>query len=273
MKKKWIAMSVAVVLIALSFMAFDMRLKVVKYAIESEKVQTPTRIVFVADLHSCKYGENQSELIAAVEKAQPDVVLLGGDIFEESMPHDNSLIFVEEIAKRYPCYSITGNHDFWSGDVPWLKTELHKMGVKVLEGECVEIGDTGVQIVGVDDPTNYGAGAIGYESMIEQLDRGFSQAENEKYTVLLSHRPELIQTYLRYEPDLVLSGHAHGGQIRIPLVLNGLWAPDQGWLPEYAGGAYKLENTNFVVSRGLARESIDVPRVFNRPELVIVDII
>ena len=125
MKKKWIAMSVAVVLIALSFMAFDMRLKVVKYAIESEKVQTPTRIVFVADLHSCKYGENQSELIAAVEKAQPDAVLLGGDIFEESMPHDNSLIFVEEIAKRYPCYYITGNHDFWSGDVPWLKTELH----------------------------------------------------------------------------------------------------------------------------------------------------
>jgi predicted MPP superfamily phosphohydrolase len=91
-------------------------------------------------------------------------------------------------------------------------------------------------------------------------------------TVLLAHRPEYIDSYLDYDFDLILSGHAHGGQWRIPLLINGLYAPNQGWFPKYAGGRYELGNSTFIVSRGLAKESVRVPRIFNPPELVVIDI-
>ncbi len=96
--------------------------------------------------------------------------------------------------------------------------------------------------------------------------------KNDYYTVLLSHRPEFFELYTEYNFDLVLSGHAHGGQWRIPYILNGLYAPNQGVFPKYAGGEYTENNTTMIVSRGLARESTLLPRFYNRPELVIIDL-
>jgi predicted MPP superfamily phosphohydrolase len=96
--------------------------------------------------------------------------------------------------------------------------------------------------------------------------------KNGHYTILLAHRPEEIERYSAYHFDLVLSGHAHGGQWRLPGIVNGLLAPDQGWFPRYAGGEYLVNGTTLIVSRGLARESTRIPRIFNRPELVVVDL-
>ena len=96
--------------------------------------------------------------------------------------------------------------------------------------------------------------------------------ENGNYTILLSHRPELFEHYVSRGFDLVLCGHAHGGQWRIPRILNGLYAPNQGLFPQYAGGQYDSDATTMIVSRGLARESTRLPRIFNRPELVLVEI-
>lgn len=97
--------------------------------------------------------------------------------------------------------------------------------------------------------------------------------DNGLYTILLAHRPEWIDLYGTYDFDLVLSGHAHGGQWRLPGLINGVFAPDQGMLPKYAGGKYGVNGTTMIVSRGLARESTSVPRIFNRPELVVVDLV
>ena len=110
------------------------------------------------------------------------------------------------------------------------------------------------------------------ESINEQLSKVNELSQNDNYTILLSHRPELFELYTTYNFDLVLSGHAHGGQWRIPGILNGVYAPNQGLFPEYAGGEYQDNGTTMVVSRGLARETTLAPRIFNRPELVIIDL-
>ena len=106
----------------------------------------------------------------------------------------------------------------------------------------------------------------------KQLYSADEMSDRQYFSVLLSHRPELVELYQEHDFDLVLCGHAHGGQWRIPEILNGLYAPNQGVFPKYAGGRYDFENQTMIVSRGLARESTLAPRIFNRPELVIVDI-
>ena len=149
-------------------------------------------------------------------------------------------------------------------------------GVTVLEGEAAPLVINGQElcIAGVDDPEFWGGYFAygGYDVPAEWLTQlkacGEAAAKSGAYSVLLSHRPELVDIYRGSGFDLVVSGHAHGGQVRIPGLVNGLFAPCQGWFPQYTGGAYALGSTTLVVSRGLCRN--ELPRVFNRPELVIV---
>ena len=138
----------------------------------------------------------------------------------------------------------------------------------MLEGACVPVAVDGqtIQLCGVDDP------AAGEAVWRAQLARAAAQADPDLFTILLTHRPERVEAYRGRGFDLILAGHAHGGQWRLPGVVNGLLAPDQGLFPPYAGGRYELEGGTLIVSRGLARESTRVPRVFNRPELVIIDV-
>lgn len=253
----------------------DMRLKTVQYTIESDKVENPVRIALITDLHSDRYGKGQKNLIKAVDKQKPDVVLLGGDIFDDKKPYDNAKEALKQLAEKYPCYYVTGNHEYWSRDVGNIVDIVESYGIRVLSGECdtVEINGQYVNICGVDDPDEEVYLAEG-ESIEKQLDRVYeqvnSQENKDSFTVLLSHRPELYDTYEAYGFDLVLSGHAHGGQWRIPFILNGLYAPNQGLFPKYAGGKYEYKGGTLIVSRGLARESTPIPRIFNRPELVVV---
>lgn len=246
------------------------KLQTVTYSIESPKLAQNIRFALVTDLHSCKYGEGARELLAALDAQNPDAVLLGGDIFDDVLPHGNAKAFLTSIAARYPCYYVSGNHEYWSGQIEELKAWLKSSGITVLAGGCEElhIREQAVNICGVDDPT-----LIGTEAVADQIAQAYAAADPSNYTILLSHRPELVSLYKTYAFDLVAAGHAHGGQWRIPGIVNGVFAPDQGWLPEYAGGRYALnERTTMLVSRGLARETTRIPRIFNRPELVIINI-
>ena len=269
-KKKWI-----IILGIIFFILFicDMRLKTVIYTIESEKINNPVKIALITDLHSNWYGKNQRTLIRAVEKQNPHIVLLGGDIFDDKKTYNNAEKTVQALTKNYPCYYVTGNHEYWSYDIETIFEILTSYGVTILSGECVTIEVNGekINLCGVDDPDvmEYTENGILIE---EQLQMAESMANKEYYTILLSHRPEWIETYQKYAFDLVLCGHAHGGQWRIPFVLNGLYAPHQGIFPKYAGGRYNYEIGTMIVSRGLARESTPVPRIFNRPELVVVEL-
>lgn len=264
---------ISIALGLLLIVSCDMRLKIVKYEVQSDKIENKIRIALVTDLHGCKYGKNQKNLIDAIEKENPDVVLLGGDIFDDNVPYKNSTITIKRLAEKYPCYYVTGNHEYWSHDVDNILEIIEECGVNYLSAECkaIEINGQSINICGVDDPDviYYTNDGIAIE---EQLQTVATEITKESFNILLSHRPELAELYQQYEFDLVLSGHAHGGQWMIPGILNGLYAPNQGIFPEYAGGRYDFEHQTMIVSRGLARESTLAPRIFNRPELVIIDV-
>lgn len=270
-----------IVLLILAFVVYVIsgyndKLTVQQYTVETGKLANPIRIALITDLHSCKYGEEQQELIAAINAQNPDLVAFAGDIFDDDIPDDNTEYLLQGIAKKYPCYYVTGNHEFWSGSENFAvkMSILSKYNVTVLSGETEVVALKGsfINICGVDDPDRSGKNTKDMESFTAQLEAAKESAPEEYCTVLLSHRPELMELYAEYGFDLVLSGHAHGGQWRIPDVLNGLFAPDQGLFPQYAGGEYQMADTTMIVSRGLARETTFIPRLYNPPELVIVDL-
>ena len=271
--KKLILPIIFFIIIAFLFSAFDVRLKIVEYTITSDKITNPIRIALVTDLHSCKYGKNQKTLIDAVVKQNPDIVLLGGDIFDDKIPDENTELFLAGIAGKYPCYYVTGNHEYWSRRVDEMLDTLRKYSVTILDGksETVEVNNQRISISGIDDPDAnlYTGKGEGFYAQLGEINK---TKDDTLFTILLAHRPSYVNKYLDYNFDLVLSGHAHGGQWRIPFLLNGVFAPDEGFLPKYAGGQYDFPNGKMIVSRGLARESTRVPRIFNRPELVIVNL-
>lgn len=273
-KKKYKLIAALLILLVLMLSAFDVRLKIVKYKIESDKIDSPVRIALVTDLHSCKYGENQKTLIDAVNKEKPDIILLGGDIFDDIIPDTNTKIFLKAVAPKYPCYYVTGNHEYWSRQSDEMIAWLKRNNISVLDGESVdvEIGNQKISLSGINDPDKerFTGKSGDFDSELDEIQR---EKDDNLFRILLAHRPSYIERYLKYDFDLVLCGHAHGGQWRIPFILNGVFAPDEGWLPKYAGGKYDFPNGQMIVSRGLARESTRVPRIFNRPELVIVNVV
>lgn len=267
-KKMWIAIAAGLVLLAV-FIIFGMSsaLTVIDYTINTDLVTKPVKLALISDLHSCKYGEGQLELLNAIKAQSPDAILLSGDIFDDDMPQDNARELISAIAGEYACYYVTGNHEIRTGDEYEIKQFVRDTGVTVLEDEyeILSANEQMLNIVGIDDPT------ASEKTLTEQLSVCETVPE-ANFTVLLAHRPELINEYLTFDMDLVLSGHAHGGQWRIPGLMNGLIAPNQGLFPKYAGGEYQFGDKTMIVSRGLAKESTIIPRVFNRPELVIVTI-
>jgi len=259
------------------------------YTVESDEIASPVRIALVTDLHSCQYGGDMAELIDAAAAQNPDVVLLAGDIFDDVKENTNTERFLAGIAERYPCYYVTGNHECWGGKYRFdiQMGILEKYCIPVLSGEAETLtlnGET-IRICGVDDPDVYmvntdlekntqeyiQAQTDKEETFLSQI-AAVSESAGEGYRILLSHRPEYYETYMEYSFDLVLCGHAHGGQWRIPGILNGLYAPHQGIFPKYAGGRYDADGMTMIVSRGLARETTWIPRIFNRPELVVIDL-
>ena len=268
MKKRKIYAWIGLVLLGLIglWYASSEQLNTVHYTIGSNQAGDIT-IALVTDLHSCDYGPEQRELLDEIDRAKPDMVLLGGDIIDDVLPQAPAKTVLKYLGENYPTYYVTGNHEFWTGDIDEIKRLVQSFGIPVLEGDSktLEVAGQTVTISGIDDPE------VGDWEHERQLKR-VTSLQTEDLHILLAHRPEMIEDYLPGDFDLILSGHAHGGQWRLPGLMNGLLAPDQGFFPKYAGGRYDFEDTTFIVSRGLARESTRVPRLFNRPELVIITV-
>lgn len=247
--------------------AFDLRLLTRRYVLRDQRISEGIRIGFVADLHSCDYGEGQKTLLEAIDRSSPDIILLGGDIIDDVLPEEKSMEFLQGIQKRYRAYYVTGNHEYWTGDIERIKNRVSSFGIPVLDGkgEILDIRGERIYLSGIDDPE------AGEEVWKKQLDQA-AAGKGGEFSILLSHRPERFSAYAEKGFDLVLAGHAHGGQWRLPFLINGVYAPNQGIFPKLAGGEYREKETRMIVSRGLARESTRVPRIFNRPEYVIVDL-
>ena len=226
------------------------------------------KIAHVSDLHNAVFGRKNEKLLLLIRAAEPDIIAITGDLIDSRHTDiDSALAFVEAAAEIAPVYYVTGNHESRL-DFDEVEPRLIAAGARVLRNEAEDIGRGGerIRLAGIDDPSFIRTGGTAEEraaAELEQLGDG-----DGTFTVLLAHRPELVEVYAEYGAGLVLSGHAHGGQVRLPL-LGGLYAPGQGLLPEYDSGLYSLGETQMVVSRGLGN-SVAPLRVNNRPELVIV---
>lgn len=252
-----------------------MRLQTTTYEIKDSKVSSPMRIAFVSDLHNSLFGKGQTELINAIELAKPDIVIFGGDLADKTQDYlpENSYILVKYLVKRYPCFYTIGNHENARGDSVRIKQQMADFGVNVLEGNgtVIDIKGNELEICGIYDAHTYDE--INGE-LVNQLEAVTSEKDSKRTRILIAHFPEQIDEYLKGNFDIVLSGHAHGGQWRIPGLIDGVFAPGQGVFPKYTAGVYMHGDTAHVVSRGLWKPStvIAVPRIFNRPELVFVDL-
>lgn len=269
---KWI---IIVVFFIFLLIAFYNGLVVRNYTVKTNKLlnNQSVRIVLISDLHSYVHGKNQSKIANKIRAQNPDIIALAGDIADDKVPIEGTKLFLEAIKDISPIYYVTGNHEIGSGEVDNIKDVFRSFGVNVMESNYKEISINGIELIiaGVDDPQ-----IIRYmrpqSNWYKEIYDAFSNIDNlPGYKILLSHRPEKVDFYSTLPFDLVLSGHSHGGQVRIPFILNGLLAPHQGFFPRYAGGIYELENYTLVVSRGVSFNLL-LPRIFNPPEVVVIDI-
>jgi len=231
---------------------------------------TSIRIVLVTDLHNTLYGENQSILIGKIIEQNPDLIILAGDMFHSRGPMQRTIIFLSGISGIAPIYYVTGNHEYESRKINFIRETLVSFGVNILSDsyERIEINGNEIIIAGVEDPfmRRYEIFEYNQDKVMEARFRELDDIE--LFSILAAHRPERIEVYKRFSFNLVLSGHAHGGQVRIPGILNGLAAPHQGLFPRYAGGLYSHGNLTHIVSRGLCVNWL--PRIFNPPELAVI---
>lgn len=268
--KKAIIIRLMALLVVFVILIYSHLLKVVEYHFDDVGFvgDKALNIALITDLHACYYGDNQKWLIDILKEQRPDVILLGGDIYDDKRSFDNADVLLSQLPAIAPTYYVDGNHENWlpQTDYDKVMSAITGHGITIIHGKSIAIPNTNVVLYGLPDPDG-GKFEQNLKTITNHLDKN-------KVNVLLSHRPELIDEYRHYDFDVILSGHAHGGQWRVPFLINGVFAPNQGFLPKYAGGLYEFDDESgkhkFIVSRGLARESTRVPRIFNRPELVFV---
>jgi predicted MPP superfamily phosphohydrolase len=236
------------------------------YEIADARIRDDVRIAVISDLHGALYGAQQSDLLAALEQQAPHVVLLLGDIFDQRGVDTNAKALLSQLAGRFLCYFIPGNHEYRSGEMLPIREVLRQANVPLLTGESamIVVNQTQVQIFGVDD------GQGGKTKQLRQIEAAGEQRSDEIYSILAIHVPNDVESYLHYGFDLMLSGHTHGGQIIIPGLLNGLYAPGQGLFPKYGGGCYDFGKQALIISRGLTKRPYWLPRLGNPPELCFV---
>lgn len=273
MKKKKLLLVVGVIICTGLFSYYqNNKLDLSTYTITSQKIAgAGLKIVQLSDLHSKEFAENQHRLVNKVKAVKPDIITFTGDLIDQKRYDENAaLSLMKQLVAIAPTYYVTGNHEYWSGRFQQLEQGLKAANIKILHNQKEELHLNGTRfiIAGVDDPAVSGEEAA--VTIASELEETLAGVTEQDFILLLSHRPELFSLYEKHDIDLVLSGHAHGGQVRIPFV-GGLAAPDQGLLPKYTAGIYEKDGTKMIVNRGLGN-SIIPQRLFNTPEIVEINI-
>ena len=231
------------------------------------------RIAHVSDLHNAQMGKNNEKLLAMLRDAAPDIIVITGDLIDSrNTKVDIALRFVEDAMRIAPCYYVPGNHEARVAEYGKLKVGMADAGVVILEdtsGEVRAAGET-ITLIGVSDPSFQTDYLFGDAESVMRKKLTELHADGDTFTVLLSHRPELFEVYVEYGIDLAFTGHAHGGQFRLPFI-GGVIAPNQGFFPRFDAGIYTSGNTHMLVSRGIGN-SLFPFRINNRPEVILVEL-
>lgn len=256
----------------LAVKALDTRLEVTSYEVKSDKIPKSFdgyKIIHLSDYHN----DTVPELIWEIRDEHPDMIVCTGDMADDKGTYIPALRLTEKLTKIAPCYMVTGNHDLWRSDFEHMETEMQNSGAIFLHNERVIISKEQEQIAlsGIDDPFYRGNSKIKpYLSEAAGELCGF-----DGFNMLLFHRANLLDEFLEYGFDLILSGHMHGGHVRIPGI-GGVASPRSSWqdnenilFPKYLGGMFKSGETTMIVNRGLGNPTF-IPRVFNRPEMIII---
>lgn len=231
------------------------------------------RIAHISDLHNAEMGKDNGNLLVMLKEAKPDIIAITGDFIDSrNTDIEIALQFAEKAAHIAPCYYVTGNHEAIVPEYDEFRSGLTKLGIVVLEDERIDLkmNDETITLIGVNDPSFkfddfFDDAELVMKNQLRELVK-----KDDGFTLLLSHRPELFDLYVDSGIDLVLSGHTHGGQFRLPFV-GALVAPNQGLFPKYDAGLYSAESTNMIVSRGIGNSIIPF-RINNRPEVILIEL-
>jgi len=264
------------VLAIISILAFNNNLTLSSYNIITDKINdgSTIRIVLLADLHATLFGEDQRPLLQKIESQEPDLILLAGDIIVDSIPDAATQLFLAGIQDLAPIYYVTGNHEYWgpnAENIQTIRNTILSYGITILSDtyEQIEVNGNSLIIAGVEDPDK--VNAVPEYNQVESIREAFYNISDYScYKIIISHRPENLDLFSELSFDLVVAGHTHGGQFRIPFLLNGLYAPEQGLFPEFVGGLYTYDDLTLIISRGLATDHPRLPRIFNPPEVVTI---
>lgn len=278
-KKEFIVLAaiVAILILLIIWIAYgNTDLEIYKYNVKSEDIPSEFdnfRIVQISDLHNAEFGENNEKLLLMLKQADADIIAITGDMIDSrNTDIDVAISFAQKAVNIAPVYYVNGNHESRVlGEYEKLKQGLTDAGVTILENSSADItiGDEAITLIGINDPT------FRMELVDDTMEQNIAHQledvipDNDNYKVLLAHRPEYFDVYAG-KVDLVLSGHAHGGQFRIPFI-GGLVAPGQGFFPEYYEGSHIKENTEMIVSRGIGNSIIPF-RINNKPEIIVAEL-
>lgn len=263
---------IILVLIVLLVIVYNKKIVISNITYKNSKVPSSFdgyKILQISDLHNAEFGKNQKTLIEKTKEIDPDIIFITGDLIDSYNTNiDISMKYIDGITDIAPIYFIPGNHESRIESYNELCDRLTSSGVKILNNKNVFIqkDSSSIGLIGLDDPAFIQTS--NQDELFKKLLVDLSKDIDSDFKMLLSHRPEKIVDYKDAKVDLVFSGHAHGGQFRIPFV-GGLLAPNQGFFPKYTSGIYKEDNTSMIVSRGLGN-SIFPFRINNSPELVVV---
>lgn len=268
-------------IVLLSWIVWDnKRIVVTSFRVEDEQLPQEFdgyRIVQISDLHNDEFGKDNEKLLALIKEIKPDIIAITGDLLDSRRTSvEKALNFATKASQIAPCYYVTGNHESrMDEEYERLEVGMIEAGVNVLRNEKMALDKDGSQItiVGIDDP-RFMIDTDKVEKMqpvLGEILKGILQdVPKEEFVLLLSHRPELFELYCKQAVDVVLAGHVHGGQVRIPYI-GGIIGPGQGILPDYDAGLYEADDTKMILSRGLGQSIIPF-RVNNPPELVVVEL-
>ena len=278
MKKtlKIIALSVlTVVVIAVIYGLYcSNTLEVRNYTINSDKINSQIRFVFISDLHCKEYGEKNRDLVAKIREQNPDFIDVGGDMVNKYSTDDHVMReILPQLAEIAPTYCIFGNHELALKDEIDFKNDIDSTGAKLLDNEMVTLNINGEKILlgGMSDFPYYEYNAPDFDTPERYFWDEFKENSKDCYSILLHHQPEYLESIMQdSNVDLVMCGHTHGGAVQIPFI-GGVFAPNQGFFPKYDKGEFDLYNTKMIVSAGLG-DAYPILRMNNRPEISVVEI-
>lgn len=286
MPEKWLicllAVLVGIFLWLLVRMVKDSnRFVVVKYKIESPKLERKCRAVMLSDLHDKEYGKGNERLLRAVDEANPELILIAGDMVTsggEKTDWSVALKLLEKLSKKYPVYYAMGNHEYrmkvyrdvYGKQFEEYIRKLKKMGVRILENEKVYLPKLRMEICGLEIDRSYYK-RFRHKAMPENyMKQLLGESREDCLELLIAHNPDYFKEYAQWGADITVSGHVHGGVVRLPL-LGGVISPMVHFFPKYDGGRFEEYGKVMILGRGLGMHTIPV-RLFNPGEVVVLDL-